>query len=221
MSSRKQEPTTTVKKPYCKVCHDAGKPESVYTSHYVKTSLVPNAKIACPTLLALECKYCFNPGHTVKYCAVLKKNEKAKRTQVFKKKEEDHNQKKIPMSGAISNVFAALDLCDYEEEEKTEDQEVVKQTVVKEEFPQLNASKMENKIQKATATVLSFASVAYLAQAKEEECMLKQYEKELQYEEEEQKKRTYQVIVPEPLMASKMNWADYDTESELDSDTDF
>ena len=220
MSSRKQQPTTTtVKKPYCKVCHDAGKPESVYTSHYVKTSLVPNAKIACPTLLALECKYCFNPGHTVKYCAVLKKNEKAKRIQVFKKKEEDHNQKKTPMSGAMSNVFAALALCDYEEEENAEDQ-VAKQAVVKEEFPQLNATKMESKIQKDIQTTLSFANVAYLAQAKEEEYMLKQYEKEVQYEEEH-KKYTYQVIVPEPIMASKMNWADYDTESDIDSDTDF
>lgn len=65
----------TMKKPYCKVCHDAGKPESEYTSHWVKDL---SGKTTCPTLLNLECRYCFKPGHTVKFCDVLIKMNKEK-----------------------------------------------------------------------------------------------------------------------------------------------
>lgn len=204
MSSRKQ----SEKKPYCKVCHDAGKPESVFTSHYVKTSLDANAKIACPTLLALECKYCFNPGHTVKYCAVLKKNEKAKRTEEFKKTEQTKPAAAVKKP---KNAFASL--CD---ESSDDDKDQVQVHVVKkEEFPQLNAAKMEKKMQKTPET-LSFASVAYIGQAKEEEKMLRQYEKEYQ---EQQKKRIYQVIVPEPrLTVATMNWAELSDSDSSDDD---
>ena len=58
-------------KPYCKVCHDAGKPESGYTSHWVKDR---NGKTVCPTLLNTECRYCYKLGHTAKFCQVLAKN---------------------------------------------------------------------------------------------------------------------------------------------------
>ena len=61
------------KKPFCKVCADAGK---TYTAHYVRLNPDPKSPVVCPTLLALECRYCFKFGHTVKYCAVAKKNNK-------------------------------------------------------------------------------------------------------------------------------------------------
>ncbi len=66
------------KKPYCKVCHDAGKPESMYTNHCVKTYNVRTGKTetTCPTLNALECRYCYKSGHTVKFCPVLEENKK-------------------------------------------------------------------------------------------------------------------------------------------------
>ena len=60
-------------KKYCKVCHDAGKSEAVYTSHFIRESVDPNSKVLCPTLLALECRFCFCKGHTVKYCSTLKR----------------------------------------------------------------------------------------------------------------------------------------------------
>lgn len=60
-------------KMYCKVCHDAGKTEAVYTSHFIRETVDPNSKTVCPTLLALECRFCFCKGHTVKYCSTLKK----------------------------------------------------------------------------------------------------------------------------------------------------
>jgi hypothetical protein len=68
------------KKPYCKVCFDAGKPESEYTSHWVRT--LPdrngNSSVTCPTLLGTECRYCFKFGHTAKFCPVIEKNRKEK-----------------------------------------------------------------------------------------------------------------------------------------------
>ena len=54
--------------PFCKVCRDAGKPASEYTSHFVKDQPGPEGKIVCPTLLNQACRICHNPGHTSSYC---------------------------------------------------------------------------------------------------------------------------------------------------------
>jgi len=69
------------KKPFCKVCADAGKTD---TAHFVRLNASPDAPVTCPTLLALQCRYCDKSGHTVKYCPTLKKNNKdlTKRTVV-------------------------------------------------------------------------------------------------------------------------------------------
>lgn len=68
---------------FCKVCFDAGKSESVYTNHTVKTKNLMTGKMdtTCVTLLALECRYCFENGHTVKFCPVLEANNKTRKTQ--------------------------------------------------------------------------------------------------------------------------------------------
>lgn len=54
--------------PYCKVCRDAGKPESEYTSHFVKDQPGPDGKVVCPTLLNQACRICHKTGHTSSYC---------------------------------------------------------------------------------------------------------------------------------------------------------
>lgn len=66
------------KKPFCKVCFDARKPESEYTSHYVRTQPDSNGKtiVTCPVLNATECRYCFKFGHTTKFCNVLEEKKK-------------------------------------------------------------------------------------------------------------------------------------------------
>ena len=63
------------KKPFCKVCFDAGKAD---TAHFIRKTPDPKSQVTCPTLLALECRYCFQHGHTVKYCTVLQKQDKDK-----------------------------------------------------------------------------------------------------------------------------------------------
>ena len=69
-SSRTTRNTTAVAAltPYCKVCRDAGKPASEYTSHFVKDQPGPEGKIVCPTLLNQACRICHNTGHTSSYC---------------------------------------------------------------------------------------------------------------------------------------------------------
>ena len=64
------------KKPFCKVCFDAGKPESEYTNHFVKNVPGPNGKVICPTLLGLSCRYCLKNGHMVSHCPDLTENKK-------------------------------------------------------------------------------------------------------------------------------------------------
>jgi len=61
--------STAVVNPFCKVCKDAGKPESEYTSHFVKDKAGPKGKVICPTLLSQACRICKETGHTSSYCS--------------------------------------------------------------------------------------------------------------------------------------------------------
>jgi len=98
----------SAKKPYCKVCYDAGKPEKEYTSHWVKDT---NGKIICSTLLNTECRFCHKLGHTAKFCDAIKKrvNYRSEYTPKKEKKEKKDN------TIITSNKFEIL--CDDEEEE--------------------------------------------------------------------------------------------------------
>jgi hypothetical protein len=109
-------------KPYCKVCHDAGKPESIYTNHFVKSEPGPNGKVVCPTLLAQECRYCFQPGHTAGYCPVIAKNRAAEEKalkQATRRMREEEKSKPLPQKTTkISNSFAAAFNSESDSEEK-------------------------------------------------------------------------------------------------------
>ena len=61
-------------KPFCKVCFDANKPESQYTSHFVRKTKDLNSEILCPIILATECRYCHKIGHTISKCSVRQQN---------------------------------------------------------------------------------------------------------------------------------------------------
>jgi hypothetical protein len=72
--------SSTATKMSCPVCKSAGKPESVYTSHFTKSEPGPNGTIVCPTLLAQECGYCHEKGHTPKFCPKIKARDARRRT---------------------------------------------------------------------------------------------------------------------------------------------
>ena len=71
MNSRNNNKKTMTNAAFCKVCKDAGKPEAMYTSHYVKDQPGPNGVVVCPTLLSQHCGYCHNLGHTPTHCPIL------------------------------------------------------------------------------------------------------------------------------------------------------
>jgi hypothetical protein len=157
----------SIKKPYCKVCHDAGKPESVYTSHCVKTYNINIGKleVTCPTLKALECRYCFKNGHTVKFCPVLEDNCKLDAERARERaRENSRNVQARPVEKSEekrkpNNAFAAL-ADDSDEETQVE---VAKASVVSnvevakvDEFPTLGGGSSSSR----NAVVRSYSSIA-------------------------------------------------------------
>jgi hypothetical protein len=97
-----------IKKPYCKVCHDAGKHESEYTNHWVKDL---NGKTICPTLLNTECRYCFKRGHTAKFCSKIKNKENEQTIKIQNKTKTNQNKP--------TNGFAVL----YNDDDVDDDKE--------------------------------------------------------------------------------------------------
>ena len=130
--SRKISNSAPIQK-YCKVCQDAGKSESEYRSHFTRETRDPNSRVLCPTLLSLECRFCYKNGHTVKYCKVLKEKNAprpAPRTADMKPAQEK------PKGRNNINPFVCLD------SDSDEDEEIVAKPAVKEEFPALSAPKL-------------------------------------------------------------------------------
>ena len=147
------------KKPFCKVCQDAGKSEREYTSHYVRSKPDHNGKsiVTCPTLNATECRYCYKLGHTTKFCPAIAENEKrAKRERAT----EDRPQRKPDMLPDIKatkpiNAFASLSVDSDNEEEKPK-MPIAKAAV--EEFPALFGKKKES--ESLSKPAVSWASIA-------------------------------------------------------------
>jgi len=136
----------STRKPFCKVCVDAGKTEKEYSSHYVKDL---NGNVVCPTLLNQECRVCHKKGHTTSFCPTLKKQketqENSRKLSVSPPKKETPSQKK-------TNVFAYLDFNSDEDS----DNEV-------EEFPELvvvAAAKDPFEKEKRAEKKFSYASMA-------------------------------------------------------------
>lgn len=103
--------------PFCRVCCDAGKPASVFLSHFIRDRPGPSGKVVCPTILAYECRYCKETGHTIKFCVKLQ----AKREQEVERRASeprpDYKPRSPPVerpttapvkSVATSNSFQAL-----------------------------------------------------------------------------------------------------------------
>ena len=131
MSSFQKRNAVKAVKPFCKVCHDAGKPESEYTSHFVKSAPSTDGVVVCPTLLSQQCGYCHTAGHTVSYCKLLKQHQKAK--EHFNRKSEfleAQTKTAVPATKQTKSAFAAL----AEDSDDEIDAEVVKQACA---FPAL------------------------------------------------------------------------------------
>jgi hypothetical protein len=148
------------KKPFCKVCFDAKKPESEYTSHYVRSRPDQNGNtiVTCPILSATECRYCYKFGHTIKFCNVLeekkKRDNKDKSVAIRNQKAAERNAV-VPVALQRDNaIYAGKFASLYDEEEE----EVVKPNIVvaDENFPTLN----KKQVSFETTSNSNWASIA-------------------------------------------------------------
>ena len=125
---KKETIISTTNKPFCKVCYDTGKPEGIYTSHYVKDIPGVSGKVICPTLLATECRYCRKKGHTISKCPLLQKhgeNGKSKfvpRPNKFVSQINSTKQEKKPAKKENKplNQFSVLSLEDPDDLDSTD-----------------------------------------------------------------------------------------------------
>lgn len=207
-------------KPYCKVCHDAGKCEADFTSHWVKTKPGPDGVVVCPTLLAQECRYCHESGHTPSCC---KKLERDNRERAKQDRERERGKRieavrieaaKKPQTQAakFGGGFAALgfDSSDSDESPRARPQPV-------EAFPALCSASRSLLLDSATPAAGSYASMATKSKV--------QFELE-QSKKENERLRVQMVALgksvtkaPRPCVpASRMNWADMDSDSSDDED---
>lgn len=128
------------KKTFCKVCQDAGKPESVYTSHFVRSMPDRSGKttVLCPTLLNTECRFCFNLGHTTKFCPTIAANKKSEEKATRKAEFKQIEEKAVVKVQKPTSVFAALADSDSDEEDTCKVSKPI--STIKEEFPSLGVA---------------------------------------------------------------------------------
>jgi hypothetical protein len=230
-----------VKKPYCKVCHDAGKPEGEYTNHYVRS--LPdrngNSTVTCPTLLSIECRFCQKQGHTTKFCPTLiaknKAEERNNRKETYKKSEEKKStvtpssKQKKP-----STNFDVLIDSDSENEKpitkggfvltkgKKDSLLLTKDKApafIPDEYPELCSQKVKKEVMNGWA---SFTANIKTAIQQHEELGEKLMEKTKNQTEEEHVKKPSSMPKPIPAPmpikkltnSSSMNWADYTSDDD-------
>jgi hypothetical protein len=146
---------TKVNKSFCKVCHDSGKSEAEYTSHFVKSEPGPKGVVVCPVLLASICNYCKQKGHTLKHCKELEKNKNQgkKDSYYYEKREKKEGKTNYCYRNSNNNsVFQVL---------------ADEQEVFVDKFPplyesQLNSSKLDST---TTNSPLAFSYASMAAKA--------------------------------------------------------
>ena len=120
----------------CSFCSNKGIIEP--HNHTIRDFTKKGSPIMCPQLLHIQCKYCKEKGHTVKYCKILKEKKiykqspisiinpkkhslsvdnnryiEVKTTQTIK---EEHNHK-IQKVNLLSSMFGTLDVEDCDDKD--------------------------------------------------------------------------------------------------------
>jgi len=217
-------------KPYCKVCHDAGKSEAEYTNHFVRSSPSPDAVVVCPTLLSQQCAYCEQSGHTQSYCKLKLKAEKQwlkeAKKQTFEIKPIKNSNAKVSFVSA--NKFDIMDSSDSDSETETIKATITSKKNVtfknsettskkseekKEEFPALPSRTFKSSI--SPIVVIPQVSFSSMVSKTAEEYEAEQREKALA----EQMKKTF--IPPHTLKKPTLKASDPDCDWAMeDSDSD-
>lgn len=195
---------------FCKVCQDAGKPESEYKSHFTRESKDPNSAVICPTLLLLECRYCFKSGHTVKYCSVLKqKSASNNKTETINTNDNKKSKPKAQGKPVNTNSFAYLQW-DSDEEDTT-----IKTTFKNEpieEYPSLTYFKPSYKI-----SSLNYAAALLVPRLEPEPQVVEDNQVKKQIKEKVEMKPAPWSTKPKQDIRN-MSWADMESDSEDEDD---
>jgi hypothetical protein len=211
--------TVKVVKPFCKVCHDAGKSESEYTSHFVRSDTGPNSKVICPTLLAQECRYCCKIGHTVKFCPVLVDQNKTD-TKTAKKGEFLEAQVNKPITKKHKKKQNAFEVLDFESDSEKEEVKITPINIKeekqpekpkKDEFPALSSKSGSIS---AVPVLTGYANIAAKTrsqfEAEQEQYAAEKYEKEMIERSIKGAKQVNKKEVP----VKPTSWADWDSDDD-------
>jgi hypothetical protein len=194
-------------KSFCKVCQDAGKPESVYTNHNVRQTQDKNSPVTCPTLLSQICRNCGIAGHSPKYCTLSQGQGQYQGPPLPEKAayKPVSAPRQVP-----KNVFMV-----FEEEE-------AEQKIKEEKEAQLR--KVAPAPRTPSVPVLSYAKIIALApeQVKREEIQkavtalnkAKNNEEQLQKLKDSSQNKHLQ----KALANAKINWADAESDEEGDEE---
>ena len=210
---KKQSNNKVEKKPFCKVCQDAGKSESEYTSHYVRSLPDRTGKttVVCPTLLATECRYCYELGHTTKFCPVIATNKKAEEKALRQADLKQAQEKKLATKAkAPSSIFAAFAESDSEDEHVSKVSTKVSTKVIKEEFPALSscaAAQVKPVAMSGWAVVASKSAAQYENEKYEQELIAKSIKRMTPL-------TMKTVVVPQVARKSWADWSDSEDEEE-------
>ncbi len=156
------------KKPFCKVCFDAKKPESEYTSHRVRSLPDMNGKtiVTCPVLASTECRYCYQFGHTTKFCTVLEENkkkaDKAKSVAIKAQRAAERAAAAHQQATAKADLKYAGKFAGLEEDDEPEVVEPVAVAVAikQAEFPTLFDSSKKKEVRFAAVSQSNWAAMA-------------------------------------------------------------
>ena len=186
-------------KSFCKVCQDAGKPESTYTSHNVRQTQDKNSPVTCPTLLAQECRVCYKRGHSSKYCP-LNQCQSQSQSQCLPALKKPAYQPRTAVRQAPKNVFMVFD----EEDAKDEVKRII-------EAKEALLRKVAPAPFKPAAAPFSFARIIAAAPALNHADEMRKAVAEAAKE----KSKPNAVAVP---FKANFSWADCDSGSECDEE---
>ena len=112
-SSNNQE-TRAPSCPHCTNLNKFSKTDTILpTNHYLRETPSPDSKLVCPVLLATECRYCKEFGHTVSKCPLAAAENKRRDSELARHAAADATAKadallKPKVKKAV-NRFSALD----------------------------------------------------------------------------------------------------------------
>jgi len=116
-----------MRRSFCKVCFDSGKPVSMHTSHNVRDD---RGRVCCPTLKSIVCAYCGCKGHGPKYCVKLEKDKKEElRANTLKADKPSKSKTSVAQTPVKHSKFASLEMSSDEEPDEELDEEPIKKEV--------------------------------------------------------------------------------------------